>query len=255
MNYGIRELSEIAGVSARTLRYYDQIGLLKPLYTNEAGYRYYGESEVALLQQILFYRERGFDLKRIQKIIYQDDFDIVEALQEHLLELEEQRSHMDSLINTVERTIASMKGEDKMSDKEKFEAFKKEIVKENEEKYGTEVREKYGDEEADASNQKLLKMSEAEWKEFKRLEAEIKERLKAGVQRGISPESEKAGQIVKLHKEWLCRTWKTYSADAHKGIAAMYMADERFQSYYDDEVSGCAAFLSDAVQYWAGRPE
>lgn len=57
--YSIRELSEIAGVSARTLRYYDQIGLLKPAYTNEAGYRFYGEQEINMLQQILFYRERG----------------------------------------------------------------------------------------------------------------------------------------------------------------------------------------------------
>lgn len=67
MVYSIRELSELAGVSARTLRYYDEIGLLKPLYVNGAGYRFYGEKEVDALQQILFYRERGFDLKQIQK--------------------------------------------------------------------------------------------------------------------------------------------------------------------------------------------
>ena len=80
MKYSIRKLSELAGVSARTLRYYDEIGLLKPLEVSEAGYRYYGEHELALLQQILFYRERGFDLKQIRKILYQDDFDIMHAL-------------------------------------------------------------------------------------------------------------------------------------------------------------------------------
>ncbi len=69
MAYGIRELSQLAGISARTLRYYDEIGLLKPEHVNEAGYRFYGEKELVLLQQILFYRERGFPLKRIQSIV------------------------------------------------------------------------------------------------------------------------------------------------------------------------------------------
>ena len=83
MEYGIRELSEMAGVSARTLRYYDEIGLLKPLYVSDAGYRFYGETEVAMLQQILFYRERGFGLKQIRQILYREDFDIRNALEEH----------------------------------------------------------------------------------------------------------------------------------------------------------------------------
>ena len=253
MNYSIRELSEMAGGRARTLRYYDEIGLLKPLYVNEAGYRYYGQNEVALLQQILFYRQRGLDLKSIRNIIYQDDFDIMKALREHLRELEEQRKHMDFLIHTVEQTIASMKGEYKMTDKEKFEAFKKNLVEENEERYGKEVREKYGDEEADASNRKMMNMSEEEWNEFKWLEIEIKKCLKEGVQKEIEPDSEEAGRIVRLHKDWLCRTWKDYSAEAHKGIAAMYMADERFKAYYNEEISGCAELLSKAVEYWAER--
>ena len=69
MRYGIRELSELAGVSARTLRYYDEIDLLKPLYVSESGYRFYGEEEAELLQQILFYRERGFGLKQIRELL------------------------------------------------------------------------------------------------------------------------------------------------------------------------------------------
>ena len=119
MKCGIKEVSELTGVSARTLRYYDQIGLLKPSKTSEAGYRYYGERELEILQQILFYKERGMELKQIKKIIYQKDFDIMAALREHLLELEEKRNHMEALIQTVEQTIRSMKGEYDMSDHEK----------------------------------------------------------------------------------------------------------------------------------------
>lgn len=247
-SYSIRELSELAGVSARTLRYYDEIGLLKPLYVNDAGYRYYGEKEVVLLQQILFYRERGFDLRRIQKILYQEDFDVMTALNEHLRELEEKKHHMETLIQSVRQTISSMKGECEMSDKEKFEAFKEKLVSENEEKHGNEIREKYGDEPMDASNQKILNMSEEDWERFQTLGEEIKRRLEEGVKARIRPDSDEAERIVKLHKEWLGMTWKKYTQEAHKAIANMYICDERFKLYYDKEVPGCAELLEKAVR-------
>lgn len=253
MEYSIRELSELAGVSARTLRYYDEIGLLKPLYVTEAGYRYYGDQELTVLQQILFYKERNFDLKSIQKILYQDGFDVLDALEEHLVELERQRDNMEALIRTVKRTISSLKGEYAMSDKEKFEAFKISFVKENEEKYGAEVRSKYGDEEMDVSNGKLRNMTKDEWENFQELEKKICDLLKKGVMDGISPESEAAREIVLFHKKWLCMTWKQYTAEAHKGVALLYTSDERFKAYYDKEAEGCAAFLEQAIQYWADR--
>lgn len=255
MEYSIRELSELAGVSARTLRYYDEIGLLRPAYTTEAGYRYYGERELAILQQILFYRERGFDLKSIQRIVWQNDFDIMNALEEHLLELEKQKEHVDSLIRTVKQTIASRKGECKMSDQEKFRVFKENLVKENEKKYGEEVRQKYGDEEMDASGRKMMNMTEEEWSLYQQLGEQILAKLKENVLAGTLPESEAAREIVSLHKDWLSRSWKKYSAEAHKGVAALYTCDERFKAYYDRETEGCAAFLTAAVEYWADRIE
>ena len=160
MRYGIRELSELAGVSARTLRYYDEIDLLKPLYVSESGYRFYGEEEAELLQQILFYRERGFGLKQIRELLKSKDFDVEQALKEHLSELEARRDHLDALIRTVKLTILSKKGEYEMSDKEKFETLKERAIKENEAQYGTEIREKYGDFSVDESNQKLKGRSE-----------------------------------------------------------------------------------------------
>ena len=205
MKCGIKEVSELTGVSARTLRYYDQIGLLKPSKTSEAGYRYYGERELEILQQILFYKERGMELKQIKKIIYQKDFDIMAALREHLLELEEKRNHMEALIQTVEQTIRSMKGEYDMSDQEKFQAFKERVVRENEEKHGAEIREKCG------------------------------------------------RRIVALHKEWLGKTWKQYTKEAHAAIGNLYISDERFKMYYDKEVNGCAKFLESAIRYWVDR--
>lgn len=253
MEYSIKELSELAGVSARTLRYYDEIGLLKPSHLNDAGYRYYGECEVTILQQILFYRERGFELKTIQKIIYEKNFDMLKAMEEHLLELEKKKEQTEALIQTVKKTIRSMKGECVMSNQEKFHALKEKAVQENERIYGVEAREKYGNEQVNESNKKMLNMSETQWERFRELEKEILERLEEGVKIGIMPESTEAKKIVALHKEWLCMTWKQYSAQAHRGVAAMYVADERFTKYYDRNVSGCAAFLNEAVQYWVGK--
>ena len=250
MEYSITELSKLAGVSARTLRYYEEIGLLIPLYTNESGYRFYGEKEVELLQQILFYRERGFELKQIRDLIYREDFDVLQALKEHLLELEKKRNRMDLLIRTVEQTISQLKGECEMADEEKFQGFKEQIVKENEEKYGGEIRSKYGDEAVDGSNKKMLNMSEEEWQQFQHLEEEIKERLKEGVRAGIKADSEEAKEIALLHRQWISMTWKKYDAQAHKGVAKMYLCDDRFRKYYDEEVEGFAKLLTDAVRYW-----
>ena len=94
MEYGISELSKMAGISTRTLRYYDAIGLLKPSRVNSAGYRYYGQREVDLLWQILFYRERGLDLKQIQAIVVREDCDVLLTLEEHLAELEKEKEHL-----------------------------------------------------------------------------------------------------------------------------------------------------------------
>lgn len=250
MEYGIRELSQVAGVSARTLRYYDQIGLLKPSYTSEAGYRFYREEQVELLQQILFYRARGFALREINEILHREDFDVLTALEDHLLELERQRVRTERLIQTVRHTIASMKGEYAMSDNEKFEALKEKLVQENEARYGEEVRKRYGDEVTEGANRKMLAMTEEDYKRFRDLEFEIASRLEELVQSGAAPESQEGRQVVELHREWLCMTWKNYTKEAHKGIAATYAADERFKAYYDKNVPGCAGFLQKAVEYW-----
>ncbi len=247
--YSIRELAELAGVSTRTLRYYDEIGLLKPLYANDAGYRFYGEREVSLLQQILFYRERGFELKQIQQILFQADFDVCTALRDHLRDLKEKRKQIDRLINTVEQTIAAEEGEISMSDRQKFEAFKQNLVQKNEEQYGAEARSAYGSESVEASNRRLLSMTQEQWERFTQLEREIKDRLQQGARKGLDPTSEEAEQIAMLHKEWLCMTWKSYTPQMHRGLADMYEADERFRAYYDGETEGCTALLCAAIRH------
>lgn len=253
MEYNISQLSKLSGVSARTLRYYDEINLLHPSRTNEAGYRFYGDKEVNLLQQILFYRERGLSLEKIRFILYDENFDMLKALNEHLTELENRRERLSKLIDTVKDTIASVKGEFIMLDSEKFEAFKKDIVDQYEKLYGEEAREKYGDSEVDMAVNKVLSLSKEDYEKFQTLGKKVLEALKAAVISKASPESETGRSVASLHKEWLGYSWKDYTEQKHKGVVSLYVQDERFKKYYDREQDGCADFLLAAVDFWAEK--
>ena len=109
MEYTVKELSKISGISTRTLRYYDQIELLVPPRLSSSGYRIYGENEVDILQQILFYRELGVSLGEIKKLLDSPDYDKEKSLQNHLDELVQKKARIETLIDSVSNTIQSLK--------------------------------------------------------------------------------------------------------------------------------------------------
>jgi DNA-binding transcriptional MerR regulator len=251
MEYTILKLAGMAGISTRTLRYYDEIGILKPARMNSSGYRIYGQKEVDRLQQIMLYREMGVNLSSIHEILSSDSYDDTAALAEHLTKLLAQRQQLDLLITNVEKTIQYRKGKIKMSDKEKFNGFKQKMIDENEKKYGKEIREKYGDEQVEQSNKKLLNMTEEQYNSFQKLEQEVLDTLEAAFVIG-DPAGELAQKAADLHRQWLSYTWGSYSKEAHAGVAQMYVDDERFTKYYDKKQPGMAAFLRDAVRIYTG---
>lgn len=251
MEYTIKALAELAGVTPRTLRWYDREGLLRPLRTTEAGYRIYGPPQVERLQTILFYRELGLSLAAIRALLDDPAFDRLTALQSHLTELTRRRNHLDALILTVQKTIDAEQGGTHMSDQEKFEGFKRRAVEANEAKYGEEIREKYGDAEVDRANARILSLTEEESTQWNALGAEILAALSAAVQRGEDPAGPEGQRIAALHRRWLAYSWETYTPDAHAGLGQLYTADPRFTAYYDRETPGCAAFLRDAIAAYA----
>lgn len=246
MEYSINKFAKIAGISTRTLRFYDQSGLLKPERINSSGYRIYGAKQVQGLQQIMFYRELGFSLEEIKNILDAPGYDRHEALRAHLKALRQRKQQLDVLIANVEKTILSEKGELTMLDEERFEGFKQSLIDENESKYGAEIREKYGDETVDASNAKLKGMTKEQYAELEKLSAEVDEAIKAAFREG-DPEGELACKACELHKKWLMFYWSSYSKEAHMGLAQTYVDDERFAAYYDKIAPGCAVFLRDAI--------
>lgn len=246
MEYTINKLAQISGVTTRTLRYYNQIGLLCPARVASNGYRIYGQSEVDLLQQILFYRELGVGLEKIGQILEAPDYDKQKSLESHLLALLQQKKQIETLIGNVGKTISTLKGETVMNDNEKFEGFKQKLIDDNESTYGKEARSKYGDDAVSASNARVKGMSEEEWQESELLRTDYESLLKTAFEQG-DPASELAQKACDLHKRWLCHYWDKYSKDAHIGVTQMYTCDPRFTAYYDKIAVGCAEFLRDAT--------
>jgi DNA-binding transcriptional MerR regulator len=252
MEYTVQKLAQLAGVSSRTLRYYDEIGLLKPARVNSSGYRIYGPAEIDKLQQILFYRELGVELEKIKKIIHSSSFESLKALQDHRIRLLENKKQLELLIINVEKSIAKHEGRIVMSDQEKFVGFKQKLIDDNEAQYGKEIRAKYGDKTVDRSNQKLMGLTPEQYAQLEKLELEVMDTLQAALTTG-DPASDLAQKTADLHRQWLSYTWDKYSEEAHAGLAQMYVDDPRFTAYYDRIQAGAAEFLRDAIWIYTGN--
>ena len=250
MEYTIKQLAELAGVTTRTLRWYDQIGLLRPRRIRENGYRVYTGAEVDRLQHILFYRALGVELAQIGRLLDDPAFDHVAALRSHLTALTAQRARLDDLIGAVQRALATEERKEIMYDREKFEVFKRHAVEWNEATFGAEIRKKYGDAQVDRVYTHVLSLTPDRYDEWKTLGDTIQARLEAAVRAGEQPAGPVGKEIAQLHRRWLGFSGDPYSPEKHRALAAMYPADTRFCAYYDRDTPGCAQFLCDAVQAW-----
>ena len=132
-----------------------------------------------------------------------------------------------------------------MTDQERFEGFKRQLVEENEKQYGKEVRERYGKETAQRANAQMMGMDESAYNEFTALGEKLLEKLSEAAKLG-DPTGVSAMEVARMHKRWLGYTWGEYSAEAHRNLVQMYVDDERFASYYQ----GNAEFLRDAVHHF-----
>ena len=249
MDYSVNQLAKLAGVSARTLHYYDEIGLLSPARISSNGYRVYGQNEVNLLQQILFYRELGVPLNEIKQLVKESHNDEITILQSHLAGLEAKRDQINTLITNVERTISAAKGMITMSDEEKFAGFKQKMLDENEKKYGREIREKYGEEVVEASNSRIMGMTAEQYTEVQEISRRLNDMLKSALELG-DPASEIAQKACELHKQWLGYYGTPYTKKIHLNLAQMYVDDPRFKVYYEAIAPGCAEFLRDAIRVY-----
>lgn len=227
----------MTGVSTRTLRYYDEIALLKPVDYTEAGYRLYNQQSVDRLQQILFYRELNMPLAKVAQAMTQSR---EQVLHEQRKALQQEHERLEKLLHVIDDAL----GENRMTNAQKFAAFKQEKLAEQEQLYGVESREKYGEEAVKASYTKYQGVTKEQYKEMEAVETMLLEALR-------QPSVDEA-YVVALHKQWLLFTWATYTPEMHKGLVEGYLADERFITYYDRQAGqGATQRLYEAVQHYA----
>jgi MerR family transcriptional regulator, thiopeptide resistance regulator len=248
MEYSVKQMAGLAGISVRTLHFYDQKGILKPCGYETNGYRKYGQKELLRLQQIMFFRELDFKLEEIKNIIDQPAFSTLEALQDHRRQLEEKIARYRQLIKTVDSTISKLKGEQEMKEKEYYAGFSRE----QQEKYKQEIRQKYGSQALDESERRMKNWSKEDFARISDESDRIFSAIKDNMARGVdSPAVQE--QIRRLH-QWLNRF---YECDLNMllGIGQMYNEHPDFASRYRSKYhENMPEFLLKAIVYYCEHP-
>ncbi|WP_430610026.1 MerR family transcriptional regulator [Enterococcus sp. DIV0876] len=257
MEYSIRALAQLSGVSSRTLRYYDEIGLLKPAAVSDNGYRLYGTQEADRLQQILYFKAFGLSLDSIISILDHSESDIYSILHSHYQQLTLQRKNLDDLLTALADTLASYEGEKNMTNQEKFTYFKTHTLPENEALYGAEAKEIYGTEVV-AQNQDM-------WRDmpqdvFEKLSADETQLIKLLAELLTETvtclPSDKAEAAFAAHKNWLAVAAPFYTFAYHRTLGEMYVNDPRFTAYYDQRAgAGATILLKQLIDYYTQQQE
>lgn len=244
MLYTTDQLALLSGVTTRTLRHYDQIGLLSPKGRNQGNVRLYGRSELETLQAILVYRRLGIPLDEIKGLLSSDERKRKADMEKHLVRLKNERDQIDAMIDSVARTL---KEKSEMKDDELFHGFKQKMVEENEAKYGAEVRQKHGSDAMTESNRRLMKLSKQDMEAQIAMAETILTELTRQTNQ-VDPASEAGIRLADLHKRWLLYFWPNVEKDAHLGLARMYVEDERFAAYYEKAAPGAARHLLACIE-------
>jgi len=244
--YTISQLAAMAGVSVRTLHHYDHIGLLKPSSRTAAGYRLYEEANLLRLQQILFFKELDLPLAEIQAILDDPGFDQITALKNHRGMLQGQVERLTRLLATVDKTIQRLTKEEPMTmtDEELYEGF----PKEQRERYQREVREMFDPQAVQATENRIRKMSKAQWQALKE-EGDTVTRLIA--EKMDSPPDDPEVQALIARHHAMIEQFYPAPADVYRGLGQLYVDHEEFKKHYDDYRPGLAAFMRAAMVYYA----
>jgi DNA-binding transcriptional MerR regulator len=246
MNYTIKAIADLAGVTTRTLRYYDQIGLLIPAEIGENGYRYYDQRNLMRLQQILFFRELDIPLNDIQLIMSQPDFNLYVALDEHRSSLEKKAVRLNKLITTIENTLATIRGERLMTAEEYFEGF-------DEASYEEETKQRWGNTPQYAESQRKWASYSNEQKQEIKAEGERLTVCMVSENPDASPDDPDVQAAIGEYFAYLNKYFYTCDLDFLRGLADMWATDPRFANNYERIREGGAEFVREAVHNYCDR--
>jgi DNA-binding transcriptional MerR regulator len=248
MGYTVSEVAQLAGVSVRTLHYYDEIGLLKPAAVSPSGYRLYSDADLERLQQILFFKELGFQLSAIQDILDHPDFDRKQALEAHRKLLVEKMKRLQRIIDTVDRTLDALNGGRPMEATQIFEGFDMSEIEAHMKQYADEARERWGKERVDAVMDRTSQYPAKRWAAITNKWDEIFRKVAAAMDKG--PSDPDVQQAVGEIRQLISDNFYDCTLDIFRGLGNLYVDDERFTANIDKYRPGLTEFLRQAIHIY-----
>jgi DNA-binding transcriptional MerR regulator len=246
----IGALARLAGVTVRTLHHYDRIGLVVPGERTDAGYRLYGRRQVERLHEVLLFRELGFGLDEIRRIVEQPAYRRRAALARQRALLAERADHLQDLIQAVDATLDAEKRGMRMTNEEMLEVF----GDFHPSQYEEEARQRWGDTEAyRKSARRTARYTKTDWQQLGREGAEINDAFLALRAAGTPAASPEAIAVAERHRAYISKWFYECSPEIHAGLGQMYAADPRFIESIDRAGAGLAAYMSEAIAANARR--
>ena len=250
--WSIGEVARLAGVSVRTLHHYDEIGLLVPAGRAPSGYRAYDEASLQRLQRILAYRELGFSLEDVARILDDPDVDAREHLLRQRELLTERIERLQRIVDVVDQTLEAHQMGLTLDPKDMFEVF----GEDNPSQYADEARERWGETDAyKVSNQRVATYRKQDWLQVKAANEAVLAAFGAAFAAGLPADSEEAVEAAEQARLHIDRWFYPCSPEMHCGLADMYVMDERFAAYYDRVADGLSRYVHDAIHANALRAQ
>jgi len=244
----VGEVARLARVSVRALHHYDEIGLLQPSGRTEAGYRLYTDGDIERLQQVLFFRELGFALEDVARILRDPHFDRRQALVAQRAMLVEKGERLKALVELVDRTLDSLGKGIIMSTEEMFDGSPQPAAHEE------EAQARWGGTEAYAESKRRTKgYTKEDWKRIGLETEQVVSKLADLFAAGAAPTDPKALDLAEEHRLQIDRWFYPCSRAMHRGLGEMYVSDPRFSAVYDARRPGLAQFVCDAIRANAER--
>ena len=238
----ISDVARMTGVSSRTLRHYEERGLLAPAFTGPNGYRFYGLPELRRLQRILLLRRLGLGLEAITGVLA-GQTDEVQALQIHHGWLLQESRRLQDMAATVHTTLETLQQGGAMEAQNLFTGFE-------ENPYEEEARQRWGSDRVESSKAALAELGPDGRRGLVEEALSINRELTACLQARLEPGSSRTQEAAARHYRWVCAGWTPDKA-AYLALGDMYVQDPRFTAFYDTEAPGTAAYLAQAMQIWA----
>jgi DNA-binding transcriptional MerR regulator len=249
MAWSIAQVARMSKVTSRTLRHYDDIGLLTPAWVGRNGYRYYEREQLLSLQRILIMRELGLGLDAIAEIIH-DGRDQVEALRMHHAWLLAERDRFETLARTVARTIDELEGGENTMTSDSMAHWFEGFDQAKQDELQEEARQRWGAEVVDASNEKVRGKPREWWQQEGAKWLDTLRSLVALIDAGKSPDDPEVLDVVAGHYQWICNFW-TPNRESYTGLGDLYADDPRFRANFDKTDPRLAEFMRAAIAAYA----